>query len=216
MAKRSRKGCFRCLFLIFLLLLIVCILLEQNFSQTMLDMAYAQAYATALESINMGAYQALSSGVTYEDLVETVIDVEGRVSMLRTNTIRMNQIASDAASAIQVLLNQSENKTLMIPLGSVLGIRALAAMGPSIPVDIIPIGAVSTHFETEFEDAGINQTRHKVYLTLRAVLHLIIPTGSRMVDVSTSIPVAESLIVGQVPESFVDVNDEMDMLDFIP
>ena len=63
---------------------------------------------------------------------------------------------------------------------------------------------------------GINQTRHRVFLTLRATVSLIIPTGSQLVEVESTMPIAESIIVGGVPDSFVDVNDSKDILDLIP
>ena len=81
---------------------------------------------------------------------------------------------------------------------------------------MLPIGAVSTYFETEFETAGINQTRHKIFLTLETSVSLIVPADSRMVQVTSTVPIAESIIVGQVPDSFVDVSDEEDMLNLIP
>ena len=75
---------------------------------------------------------------------------------------------------------------------------------------------MNTNFETEFETAGINQTRHKIFLTLRATISLIVPTGSQLVDVTSKVPIVESIIVGEVPQSFVDVNDKDDMLNLIP
>ena len=78
------------------------------------------------------------------------------------------------------------------------------------------MGAVIPRFDTEFQTAGINQTRHKVLLTLTATVRLVIPTGSSKMEASTQMAVAESIIVGQVPESFVDLNEDSDMLDLIP
>ena len=92
----------------------------------------------------------------------------------------------------------------------------LSGFGPRLEVQILPVGAVHTSFDTEFETAGINQTRHKIFLNLRATVSLIVPTGSQLVEVTSTVPIAESIIVGEVPESFVDVNNEEDMLNLIP
>ena len=69
---------------------------------------------------------------------------------------------------------------------------------------------------TEFESAGINQTRHKVVLTLRGDVRMIIPTGAATVEAVTEVAVAECIIVGEVPTSYVDVNNQDDMLNLIP
>lgn len=136
--------------------------------------------------------------------------------MLRAKTMRMNEIASQTALLAEEELNSFENQFVDIPIGAALGIRFLSGFGPRISVQILPVGAVNTNFETEFEAAGINQTRHKIFLTLRATISLIVPTGSQLVDVTSKVPIVESIIVGEVPQSFVDVNDRDDMLNLIP
>ena len=83
-------------------------------------------------------------------------------------------------------------------------------------MQILPVGAVSAQFSTEFQSAGINQTRHKILLTLEATVRLVIPNGVEEVAVSSQMAVAESIIVGLVPDSFVDVNNDSEMLNLIP
>ncbi|MEG2604936.1 MAG: sporulation protein YunB, partial [Clostridia bacterium] len=202
---RKKPGCTRWLVLALLLLAALLIAAEQNLSQTMLDMAYARAYSTAVENINRAVQTVVRQGVSYDDLVITEKDVNGRVTMLRSNTLRMNEIATQTALLAEEELNSIENQTIYIPLGAALGIRFLAGFGPRLSIQIVPVGAVNTHFETEFQSAGINQTRHRIYLALRTTVSLIIPTGSQRVEVTSIVPVVENIIVGEVPQSFVDV-----------
>ncbi|MEG1777185.1 MAG: sporulation protein YunB [Clostridia bacterium] len=213
---RKKPGCTRWLVLALLLLAALLIAAEQNLSQTMLDMAYARAYSTAVENINRAVQTVVRQGVSYDDLVITEKDVNGRVTMLRSNTLRMNEIATQTALLAEEELNSIENQTIYIPLGAALGIRFLAGFGPRLSIQIVPVGAVNTHFETEFQSAGINQTRHRIYLALRTTVSLIIPTGSQRVEVTSIVPVVENIIVGEVPQSFVDVSDQEDMLNLIP
>ena len=83
--------------------------------------------------------------------------------------------------------------------------RLLAGSGPSVRVKIVPAGAVTTEFVSEFSSAGINQTRHRIFLQVHTTVQMIIPTGTQSAAVSAHVPVAESIIVGDVPQSFVDV-----------
>lgn len=206
----------RWLILLVLLLTAAVIAMEQNLSQTMLDMAFARAYSMAVETINRAVKQAMGQGVTYEELIDAQMDAQGRVSMLRANTMRMNELASQTALLAEWELGSAENQVVEIPLGAALGVSFLSGFGPRLEVQILPVGAVHTSFDTEFETAGINQTRHKIFLNLRATVSLIVPTGSQLVEVTGTVPIAESIIVGEVPESFVDVNNEEDMLNLIP
>lgn len=213
---RKKSGGMRWLILLVLLLTAAVIAMEQNLSQTMLDMAFARAYSMAVETINRAVKQAMGQGVTYEELIDAQMDAQGRVSMLRANTMRMNELASQTALLAERELGSAENQVVEIPLGAALGVSFLSGFGPRLEVQILPVGAVHTSFDTEFETAGINQTRHKTFLNLRATVSLIVPTGSQLVEVTSTVPIAESIIVGEVPESFVDVNNEEDMLNLIP
>ena len=213
---RKKSGGMRWLILLVLLLTAAVIAMEQNLSQTMLDMAFARAYSMAVETINRAVKQAMAQGVTYEELIDAQMDAQGRVSMLRANTMRMNALASQTALLAERELGSAENQVVEIPLGAALGVSFLSGFGPRLEVQILPVGAVHTSFDTEFETAGINQTRHKIFLNLRATVSLIVPTGSQLVEVTSTVPIAESIIVGEVPESFVDVNNEEDMLNLIP
>ena len=213
---RKKSGGMRWLILLVLLLTAAVIAMEQNLSQTMLDMAFARAYSMAVETINRAVKQAMGQGVTYEELIDAQMDAQGRVSMLRANTMRMNELASQTALLAEWELGSAENQVVEIPLCAALGVSFLSGFGPRLEVQILPVGAVHTSFDTEFETAGINQTRHKIFLNLRATVSLIVPTGSQLVEVTSTVPIAESIIVGEVPESFVDVNNEEDMLNLIP
>lgn len=211
-----KRGWLRWLLIAGLLLAAGLIAMEQNLSQTMLDMAFARAYSMAVETINRAVKEVTAKGITYEELIDAQTDAQGRISMLRANTMRMNELAARTALLAEEELNSAENQFVEIPLGAALGVRFLSGFGPRLEVQILPVGAVHTSFDTEFETAGINQTRHKIFLNLRATVSLIVPTGSQLVEVTSTVPIAESIIVGEVPDSFVDVNNEEDMLNLIP
>ena len=203
--------------IIVLLLISAFLVLENNLSQVILDMAYADAYSLAVKVINSAVADVMRSGITYEDLIKVHMNDLGQVTMLQANTIKMNDLATRTALQAQEKLQDAKNQVVHIPLGAAFGINFLAGSGPSIPVRILPVGAVSTQFVTEFESAGINQTRHKIFLSAKTTVRLVIPTGARQVELVSSISIAESIIVGEVPNSFVDLNDRStNMLNLVP
>ena len=214
--KRFSRRLLRWMVIVLLLLTAAFLVLENNLSQVILDMAYADAYALAVKVINSAVADVMNSGVTYDDLIKVHLNDKGQVTMLQANTIEMNGLATRTALQAQEKLQDAKNQIINIPLGAAFGINFLAGSGPSIPVKILPVGAVSTQFVTEFESAGINQTRHKIFLSAKTTVRLVIPTGSKQVDLNSSISIAESIIVGDVPDSFVDVNDKADLLNLVP
>ncbi len=98
--------------------------------------------------------------------------------MLNANAVLMNQIASEASEAAQRRINSLEEEGIELPLGAALGASAFAGAGPKIHFRILPVGTVLTSFVTEFESAGINQTRHKIILEATATVRIVVPGGT--------------------------------------
>ena len=214
--KRRFPRWLRRLLLILAALAVALLFMQRNLNRVVLAMASANARALTVNVLNQAVQEILDTGVKYDDMMIVQKDQAGRVVLLQANTTLMNDMASAAALRAQASLSSLENQFVSIPLGSALGMTIWAGSGPRIRVQILPVGAVSAQFSTEFQAAGINQTRHKILLTLEATVRLVIPTGAQEVSVSAQMTVAESIIVGQVPDSFVDVNNDSDMLNLIP
>ena len=199
-----------------LLALALLLALARNLSQTLLDFACARAYSIAVKTVNQAVFDTFQEGVAYEELVTVKWNEQGSVTMLQANATRMNELATRTALNAQASLNSEGNRQVSVPLGSALGVGFLTGAGPSITVRVLPVGAVATQFLTEFESAGINQTRHMISLRIQTTVQLVLPTGSQRVSVVSDVPIAESIIVGLVPDSFVDVNNQDDMLNLLP
>ena len=205
----------RRLLLVFLLLLALYLLIQKSLTGVILDTAHAKAYALAVDTMNAAVQRIVGGAVAYEELIAVRTDAQGRVTMLQANTARMNELASSVALSAQEALAEDAAPRVSVPLGAALRVPFLSSLGPKIRVSITPVGAVSASFHTEFEAAGINQTRHKIYLQLHAAVQLVLPTGAQPVAVDTQMLIAESIIVGEVPGSYMNV-PESEMLDFGP
>ena len=190
--------------------------LENNLTEVVLSLAQARARALAVQALNDTADDIVLSGVTYDQLMAVTTDESGHVRLIQANTPQMNLLAARASLTAQEKIAGLEQQALYVPLGSALGMTLFAGAGPLIEVRILPVGTVNAGFTTEFETAGINQTRHRISLTLTAQVELVIPTGAMEVQAVTQVAVAESIIVGQVPDSYVNVEDAHGMLNLAP
>ena len=190
---------------------------EGNLTRMVLSLAQAQARAVAVQMLNEAAAELVTSGgVTYDSLMHVTADERGQVRLIQANTPEMNRLAAQASLLAQGKLQSTREQVVRVPLGSVMGLTLFAGAGPKIEVKILPVGSVHAEFHTDFQTAGINQTRHRVSLMLTARVQLVIPTGAKTVEVTTQVAMAESIIVGEVPETFTDVGNDMDMLDLVP
>lgn len=196
----------------FILIVITCIvafiLLDVNLRPVIIAMAEAKVRAIAVSAINDAVLEIMDKELEYTDLINIIQDREGNVSMIQANTIRMNDLAAKTALMAQENIEKIGEQGIGIPVGSALGGQILAGRGPNIYVKIIPVGSVTTEFVTEFQNAGINQTRHKIYLKAQTNIRIIVPTGSSKIQIESHIPIAESIIVGSVPQSYVDVSED--------
>ncbi len=188
--------------------------MEKNLESVILDMAYARAEAMAVEYMHEAVRDVMGGEITYQDMMTVRTDGSGRVTMLEANAVRMNELAAFTALQAQARLESADAQSVSIPLGAALGIPFFSALGPRVRVRIVPVSAVSAAFSTEFESAGINQTRHKIYLSLRTTVRLVIPSGARQVSLGSQVLIAESIIVGSVPQSYVQVPDMDGALNF--
>lgn len=92
--------------------------------------------------------------------------------------------------------------------GNFTGNSFLAGHGPEIKVKVIPAGTVNTEFKTEFISAGINQTRHRVYLGVECNMRVIAPFATEDIIVENSVTVAETVLIGEVPEFYTNMKAE--------
>jgi sporulation protein YunB len=191
------------------------IVIDRNTSPVIINMAEARVRAMAVKAMNDAVRSIMTDPVKYTDLIKVVQDNEGRVMMIQADTLKMNEISASAALTTQDNLGKIGDQGIGIPLGSVLGGQLLSGRGPNIYARIIPVGSVTTDFESEFQDEGINQTRHKIFLNLHTSVRIVIPTQSREVSVDTKVLVTECIIVGQVPSYYANVSDPNE-LNIIP
>ena len=212
-ARVRRQRRLRRLTLAALALLAVFLLVDRNFRPLVFSLAEARSAAMATRALNAALTEALEDGVDYDDLMNVRMDDGGQVSLLSANTMRMNALAERAGDAALRKLETVSAQKVDVPLGAALGLTLLAGSGP---ISIVPVGSVQTDFETEFEACGINQTRHKVYLQLSASIRIVIPTGAKTTNVTANMLVAESIIVGKVPESFVGYRLSEEELNMAP
>lgn len=195
--------------------IVIFIIIDHNTAPVIITMAEARVRSMAVQAMNDSVRSVMSNPLKYTDLIRIVQNEEGRVILIQADTMKMNDIAMTTAMTTQGSLVKIGDTGIGIPLGTVLGGQLLAGRGPNIYARIIPVGSVTTDFESEFQNQGINQTRHKIYLNVHTTVRIVIPTQSKQIDVDTKVLVTECIIVGEVPDSYVNVADPND-LNMIP
>lgn len=204
--KNKRNKIFIVAVAFFVLLIYGFIWVDKNIKPTVLAISEVQARKIATQAINEAVKNKIKDDIKYKDLIFVNFDKDGKVTMMQANTIMMNSIASDVALEVQENVRNVAAKPVKIPIGNALNSQLLK--GPNINITIVPQGTVSVDFTTEFIESGINQTIHKVYLVIITEVRVIVPLASDVIKIVTNIPIAETIIVGDVPESYVFIPKE--------
>lgn len=159
-----------------------------------------QARLIAIEAVNR-VVMAKVAASHVDGLVSYRLDTEGKVTALQVDTLAVNRIAYEAAEAVREELSRLAETRLSIPSGTLTGMRLLSHLGPGISVELQPVGNVLVNIRQQFDAAGINQTRHLVYLETVARIRLLIPLLSHEVEVTSELPLTETVLVGPVPNA---------------
>jgi sporulation protein YunB len=186
-------------------------IVDRSAAPVMIDMAESRVRAAAVKAMNDAVRAVMASPLQYTDLIKITQDNNGKITMIQANTVKMNEIATSAALSTQENITTIGQQGVGVPIGSVLGGELLAGRGPEIYARIIPVGSVTTDFESEFQNEGINQTRHKIYLNIHETIRIVVPMQSKEIVVDTKVLVTECIIIGEVPNSYVSVSDLSDL-----
>ena len=212
----AKLGILGTLAIILGIALLLFFFIDYNINPAIITFSQARIQSIALTALSDAVKETLGTNIKYTDFVNVLTDKNGNVAMIQANTMKMNDLAAQVTNIAQETIRSKGDEGISIPLGTITGSKLLAGAGPRINVKIISFPAVSTDFDSEFENSGINQTRHKIYLTLRARIRIAIPLNTADIDVDSRVPVTETIIVGDVPQTYINVDETDKMLRLVP
>lgn len=151
------------------------------------------------------AEKVLDGSIQYDDLTYFEKDGNGDIAALITNIPAINGLQAELTKAVTERLSDTSEIPIVVPLGNVIGGALLSGKGPYIPIEIISLSNVTTQFRNEFSSAGINQTRHQIMLDIDVSIGILLAGYSDYWDsVHTEVVIAETVIVGNVPNAYAN------------
>ncbi len=146
---------------------------------------------------------SLASGeIEYSNLITLEKGEGGAITALHSNMAEFNRLQSEITQDILNRLGEVSDTNLVIPAGTLTGSALLVGRGPSVTVKMQSVGSCSAHFENQFDQAGINQTTHRILLCVDVTMSILLPGFRTSTEVSNSFSVAETVIVGAVPDTY--------------
>ena len=204
--KRSKVNKYLLFIFIGLLITYIIYSFYANVRPILSSMAESKAQILATLSINDTIQKIMSENqIDYDDLISIRTNSSDEIIALQSNTIKINELKSKIAVAVQGNVSSIESAELNIPLGAMLNNELFAGVGPRIPIKVMTMGVANVNFTDDFTEAGINQTKHKINLEVKVKISIMFPTIRKSQEVSTIVPVAQTIIVGKVPNSYTSI-----------
>ena len=155
--------------------------------------------------------------ITYDDLCTIEKDETNDVSLIKMNSININKLNSIIALEVQEKLNDTTISKFYVKLGSFTGIKLLAGRGPDGEVRMSTIGEVTTELKSEFEEMGVNQTLHRLYINVNCNVSLLTPFKDVDEHITAQVLISETVISGDIPDAYYDLEgvsaeDTMNMM----
>lgn len=166
----------------------------------------AQWYATRM--VNTAVTQVLSElNPQYAQVVQVHKGADDTVTSVQADMQMLNDVKAAISLAVAEQTAQKDTFGVSIPLGTFLGSHLFAGRGPRIHIPVAAQIGLLTDFESSLKAAGINQTAHRIILRVKTTVFLAVPTAHSAVETETSFIIAESILLGKVPEAYTVVEN---------
>lgn len=177
------------------------------------DLAQTSVKNATSDLANDSVAQQIENGnIQYDRIVYFEKDINGRITALKTNIGEVNRLKTDILNIINGRILALDAADIGIPIGSLFLPEFFSGKGPAIPVHILAIRNSDATFSSNFIQAGINQTLHQLVMEVNVEAAVLVLGETSTFQVSSQIVVAETVIVGEAPNTFIQTGEEASRL----
>lgn len=190
------------------LVMVACLalLIQLRISPYVREVAENQIVNAASSALTNAVTEQLRTGsADYNNIIMLEKDVNGSVTAIKTNMGEVARLKAEILDVLGGLAPEIQTMELGIPIGNLILPDFFAGKGFRLPVRVVSLSTSGTDLFTEFSSAGINQTQQRITLRVSMTVSILTPFGSQDADVDTDVVVAETVIVGQVPQSYFQI-----------
>ena len=202
--RRQIRSLLRLSFVLMISSLILFLMFRSRYRDVIQELAETQVKNTTSDLTNDAIAKQIADGIIqYDRIVYFEKDLDGRITALKTNMSEVNRLKTDILNIINDEILAMDNSDMGIPIGSLFLPEFLSGRGPSIPVNILSIRNSEAGFSSQFTQAGINQTLHQLNMQVSVDVSILVLGRAESFTVMSQVVVAETIIVGQVPDTLL-------------
>ena len=202
--------------LVFFILIILLIYYFAVVSPVVKTYSAQETKAVTEKAINLAVSNVINRTLSYDSLIDINYSQTGEIVSFSANQYEINTITREIVKETQYQMNSLGQSGLKINLGTFSGIPFLIGHGPQVHLNLVPIGVVSSKFDSEFNSVGINMTKHTLFLYINVHVNIVLAIQSYDIYTTNQVLLAESIIVGKVPEVYLNGGSLGKSLNLIP
>ena len=201
---RFLKRWLQRLLIVLFILAVLFLTMRSRYRDVISDLAKTQVMNSTSDLTNDAIARQIAEGnILYDRIVYIEKDLNGRITALKTNMSEVNRLKTDILNIINDEILALDTSDIGIPLGSLFLPELLSGRGPAIPVHILSIRNSDASFVSHFSQAGINQTLHRLNMEVSIDVAVLVLGETTSFTMSSQVVVAETIIVGEVPDTFL-------------
>lgn len=177
---------------------------EAGLSAVSQELTEEAARSYLLSAINQAVNEELQEGEG--SFVAVCKSGSGEVSAVSADAAKLNSLKTGVLSRLSKSLNGKV--TAYVPIGSLTNVGILNGRGPKVPIKLNLESSADISFQTEFDSAGVNQSCHRITMTVKARTYSQSRRFETRVEAQTATVLAETVIIGDVPNVALTGNRE--------
>lgn len=194
---------------VLLIVTMLFLMLRSRYQDVIRELAEVQVKNATSDLTNDAIAKQIADGIIqYDRIVYFEKDLDGRITALKTNISEVNRLKTDILNIINDEILTMDTADIGVPLGSLFLPELLSGKGPAIPVHILSIRNSDATFLSNFTQAGINQTLHQLTMLVSVDVAILILGQTDSFTVASEVVVAETVIVGDVPSTYLQTGGE--------
>ena len=151
------------------------------------------------QALNLAVSNVINTTVNYDSIMSISYNNSGEITYISANQYIINTISRE------IIKDANEH-----------GIALFNGRGRRIKLSATPVAIIGSSFDSKFVSVGINNTLHKIYLTISARVDMNLPIKKQTINVKQQILLCESVIVGKVPNVYFDNGISDKVLNLVP
>ena len=203
---KKRRGLWKGLMRLVLIIVIFILISDLLFGRAVRRTIAMQGDILASKALSESVLDVIEKNdFSYDTLCRVSYDENGDITYIIYDTVLLNQLISLLELTATESLSGKGN-TVSLPLGTLIGTEFLSGRGPDIPLQVSSLGFVRAEYRSDFSSAGVNQTRHRIIIMMTATVNVYVPFYAADFTVTRDFLIAETILVGEVPEALIGNN----------